>query len=41
MPEKPLFKMAKNPMVRIWLDKDGEPHYIEIRSDNYWGYLSA
>lgn len=35
---KPLYTTVKNPIVRLWLDKNEKIYKIEIRGDNYVGY---
>lgn len=34
------FTVVKNPIVRLWHAKDGKIYKIEIRGDNYMGYLN-
>ena len=34
------FTLVKNPIVRLWHDKDKKIYKIEIRGDNYRGYLN-
>ena len=35
------FTVVKNPIVRLWTDKDGKTYKIEVRGDNYLRYFNA